>query len=63
MMHLFRGTLFPEKKEKTFDLLNQNKDSKVSHGRGNSIRNKVRVWVELDSPDPLKHLRIGLREY
>ena len=61
MLHLFRGTLFPEKK--TLDLLNQNKDCKVSHGRGNSIRNKVRVWVELDSPDPLKHLPIALREY
>ena len=25
--------------------------NKISHGRGNSLRNKVRGWVELDSPE------------
>ena len=28
-------------------------DNKISHGR-NSLRNKVRGWVDLDFPDPLK---------
>ena len=28
---------------------NKNNASKISHGRGNSLRNKVRVWVELHS--------------
>ena len=29
------------------------------HGRGNSLTNKVRGWVELSSPDPLKPLKTG----
>ena len=33
-------------------------ENKISHGRGNSLRNKVRGWVNLDSPDPLKPNRI-----
>ena len=37
----------------------KNKDNKISHGRGNSLRNKVRGWVELDLPDPLKPLPTG----
>ena len=43
-----KGTIKHEK------LQNQNKDNKISPGRGNSLRNKVRGWVELDSPNPLK---------
>ena len=34
----------------------KNKDNKISQGRGNSVRNEVRCWVELGSPDPLKPL-------
>ena len=34
----------------------KSKENKISHGRGNSLRNKVRGWVDLDSPDPLKPL-------
>ena len=34
----------------------KNKENKISHGRGNSLRNKVRGCVDLDSPDPLKPL-------
>ena len=37
----------------------KSKGNKISHGRGNSLRNKVRVWVDLDSPDPLKPLPTG----
>ena len=37
----------------------KNKENKISHGRGNSLRNKVRSWVELDSLDPLKPLLTG----
>ena len=37
----------------------ENKDNKISHGRGNSLSNKVRGWVNLDSPDPLKPLPTG----
>ena len=37
----------------------KNKENKISHGRGNSLRNKVRGWVDLDSPDPLKPLPTG----
>ena len=33
-----------------------NKDNKISHGQGNSLRNKVKGWVELKIPDPLKPL-------
>ena len=36
-----------------------NKDNKISQGRGNSLRNKVRGSVELGSPDPLKPLPTG----
>ena len=36
-----------------------NKDNKISQGRGNSLRNEVRGWVELGSPDPLKPLPTG----
>ena len=32
----------------------KNKENKISLGRGNSLRNKVWDWLELDSPDPLK---------
>ena len=45
----FWGTYF-SKKLKHYKLQNQNKDKK-SHGWGNSLRNKVRGWVELDSPE------------
>ena len=34
-------------------------EDKISHGKRNSLRNKVRVWVELQSPDPLKPLSTG----
>ena len=37
----------------------KSKENKISHGRGNSLRNKVRGWVDLDSPDPLKPLPTG----
>ena len=49
------GTLFFKKiYMKKFKI--RNKDNKIYHGRGNSLRNEVRGWVELDSPDPLKPL-------
>ena len=31
----------------------KNKDNKISHGRGNSLRNEVKGWVELGSPNDL----------
>ena len=37
----------------------KNKDNKISQGRGNSLRNEVRGWVEHYSPDPLKPLPTG----
>ena len=37
----------------------KNKDNKVSQGRGNSLWNEVRDWVELGSPDSLKPLPTG----
>ena len=37
----------------------KNKENIISHGRGNSLRNKVRGCVDLDSPDPLKPLPTG----
>ena len=37
----------------------KNKDNKISQGRGNSLRNEVRGWVQLGSPDPLKPLPTG----
>ena len=37
----------------------KNKDNKISHGGGNSLRNEVRGWLELDSPDLLKPLPNG----
>ena len=49
--NFFERLYFSEKKIKI-----KNKDNKISHGRGNSLKNKVRSWVELDSPDPLKPL-------
>ena len=39
--------------QKKYKPENQKKDDKIFHGRGNSLRNKVRGWVELDSHDPL----------
>ena len=32
----------------------KNKDNKISHGRGNTLRNKVRGWGRARLPDPLK---------
>ena len=37
----------------------KNKHNKISQGRGNSLRNEVRGWVELGSLDPLKPLPTG----
>ena len=37
----------------------KSKENKISHGRGNSLRNKVRGWVDLDSPDHLNPLPTG----
>ena len=37
----------------------KNKNNKISQGRVNSLRNEVRGWVELCSPDPLKPLPTG----
>ena len=37
----------------------KNKNNKISQGRGNSLRNEVRGWVELFSLDPLKPLPTG----
>ena len=54
----FWGTLFSRKLYlKNFNI--KNKDNKISQGRGNSLRNEVRGWVELCSPDPLKPLPTG----
>ena len=33
------------KKNLTLKLENQSKEDEISHGRGNSLRNKVRGWV------------------
>ena len=53
-----RGTLFLRKLYlKNFNI--QNKNNKISQGSGNSLRNEVRGWVELCSPDPLKPLPTG----
>ena len=35
------------------------KDYKIFHGRRNSLKNKVRSWMELDCPDSLKPLPTG----
>ena len=54
----FWGTLFFRKLYmKNFKI--KNKDNKISHENWNSLRNKVRSWVELDSSDPLKPLHTG----
>ena len=42
---------------KNFKIIN--KENKISHGRGNSLRKKLRGWVDLDSNDPLKPLPTG----
>ena len=42
-----------------FDALNEHKDDKIYHGRGNYLRNRVTGWVELSSPDPLTPLPTG----
>ena len=52
------GTLF-FKKTTNEKLQNLNKDKKISHERGNSLNNKVRVGLDLDSPDPLNPLPTG----
>ena len=60
----FEGLYFTKKKlyMKNFNI--KNKDNKISQGRGNSLRNEVKGWVELGSPDPLKPLPTGcMREY
>ena len=31
----------------------ESRSNKISNGRGNFLRNKVRCWVGLDSPEPL----------
>ena len=54
----FLWTLFSRKLYlKNFNI--KNKDNKISQGRGISLRNEVRGWVELCSPDPLKPLPTG----
>ena len=50
---------FISRKNLSLKLQNHNKDNKICHGKGNSLRMKVRGWVELDSPDPLKPLLTG----
>ena len=59
LFFFFGGGDFIKKKNymKNFNI--KNKDNKISLGRGNSIRNEVRGWVELGSPDPLKPLPTG----
>ena len=53
--NFFWGTLFTKIKTlKHFKI--KCKENKISHGRGNSLRNKMRGWVNLDSPYPLKPL-------
>ena len=44
-------------KNKNFKI--KNKENKISRGRGNSLRIKVKGWVDLDSPDLLKPLPTG----
>ena len=51
--------VFISRKNETLKLQTQNKDDKISHGRGNSLRNKVTGWMELNSPDPVKPLPTG----
>ena len=48
------------RKKETLTLQNHNNENIISRGRGNSLRNKVGGWVELDSSDPLKPLPTGL---
>ena len=55
---IFEGLYFSRKLNiENFKI--ENKDNKISHGRGNSLRNKVRGWADLDSPDRLKPLPTG----
>ena len=37
----------------------KNKDNEISYGKGNSLRNEVRGWMDLDCPDSLKPLPTG----
>ena len=37
----------------------KNKDNKIYHGRGNSLRNEVRGWVELPRPSKTSPTGIG----
>ena len=47
-VHILR--VFISQKTKHLKLQNQDKGTKISLERGNSLRNKVREWLELDSP-------------
>ena len=48
----FSEGLYFSPKTKHIELQNQNKDNEIYHGRGNSLRDKVRGWEELDSARP-----------
>ena len=56
--HNFFERLYPQKNKTLKNFKIKSKENKISHGRGNSLKNKVRGWVDLDSPDPLKPLPI-----
>ena len=51
-------TLFLEKKNKQ----NQNKGNEISHGKGN-FWNKVKDWIELDTPDRIYNVNSTLIGY
>ena len=54
----FEGLYFSEKLNiKNFKI--KNMDNKISRIIGNSLRNKVRGWVEFDFPNPLKPFPTG----
>ena len=57
-INFFEGLYFQENFIWKTSIL-KNKDNKISQGRENSLRNEVRGWVELCSPDPLKPLPTG----
>ena len=44
------GLYFSENFIKKYKI--KDKDNKISHGKGNSLRNKVRGWVEIEWIEP-----------
>ena len=51
---IFFEGLYSQKNKASKNFKIKSKENKISHGRGNSLRNKVRSWMDLDSSNPLK---------